>query len=86
MTRFSIILDNSTDANAADGEGGAEDDDMEQMHAGGEPDPHPAIPPRWTTRVFAAKCIAKIIQECGNNRAHFDLALAREMQDTKLKG
>ena len=56
------------------------------MHAGGEPDPHPAMPPRWTTRVFAAKCIARIIQECGNDRAHFDLALAREMQSTKLKG
>ncbi|XP_047496501.1 HEAT repeat-containing protein 5B-like isoform X1 [Penaeus chinensis] len=65
---------------------GGDDDDMVQIHTGGEPDPHPSIPPRWTTRVFAAQCIAKIIQECENNRAHFDLALAREMQTTKMKG
>ncbi|RXG72793.1 HEAT repeat-containing protein 5B [Armadillidium vulgare] len=65
---------------------GENDDDMAQIHAGGEPDPHPAIPPRWRTRVFAATCVAKIITECGNNRAHFDLALAREMQSTKMKG
>ena len=67
------------------GDGGEEDDEV-QIHTGGEPDPHPSIPPRWTTRVFAAQCIAKIIQECENNRAHFDLALAREMQTTKMKG
>ncbi|XP_045624859.2 LOW QUALITY PROTEIN: HEAT repeat-containing protein 5B [Procambarus clarkii] len=67
------------------GEEGA-DDDMVQIHTGGDPDPHPSIPPRWTTRVFAAQCIARIIQECENNRAHFDLALAREMQTTKMKG
>lgn len=59
---------------------------MVQIHTGGDPDPYPSIPPRWTTRVFAAQCIAKIIQECENNRAHFDLALAREIQTTKMKG
>lgn len=59
---------------------------MAVIHAGGEPDPHPSIPPRWTTRVFAAQCIAKITHECQNNTAHFDLALARELQTTKLKG
>lgn len=84
------VLTNTSESGNADGSGdpGEEvaDDDMVQIHTGGEPDPHPTIPPRWTTRVFAAQCIAKIIQECENNRAHFDLALAREMQATKLKG
>ncbi|KAB7498931.1 HEAT repeat-containing protein 5B [Armadillidium nasatum] len=84
------VLTSATDTgNENENEGGAEgenDDDMAQIHAGGEPDPHPAIPPRWRTRVFAATCVAKIITECGNNRAHFDLALAREMQSTKMKG
>lgn len=75
----------TADGNGETGEEVA-DDDMVQIHTGGEPDPHPTIPPRWTTRVFAAQCIAKIIQECENSRAHFDLALAREMQATKLKG
>ncbi|KAK7086919.1 HEAT repeat-containing protein 5B [Halocaridina rubra] len=90
LTLCREVLTSASESNTGDtagevGEGG-EDDDEVQIHTGGEPDPHPSIPPRWTTRVFAAQCIAKIIQECENNRAHFDLALAREMQTTKMKG
>ena len=45
------------------------------------------IQPRWTTRVFAAQCLRKIIQECcQGNRAHYDLTLAREIQLTPLSG
>lgn len=82
---FVLAESGNAEGNGDSGEEVA-DDDMVQIHTGGEPDPHPTIPPRWTTRVFAAQCIAKIIQECENNRAHFDLALAREVQATKLKG
>ncbi|XP_076062392.1 HEAT repeat-containing protein 5B isoform X2 [Oratosquilla oratoria] len=66
--------------------GEGDEDDSIQIHTGGDPDPNPSVPPRWTTRVFAAQCVAKIIQECEGNRAHFDLALAREIQTTKMKG
>ncbi|MPC13265.1 HEAT repeat-containing protein 5B [Portunus trituberculatus] len=90
LTLCQEVLTNTVESSTNDGNGetGEEiaDDDMVQIHTGGDPDPHPTIPPRWTTRVFAAQCIAKIIQECENSRAHFDLALAREMQATKLKG
>lgn len=90
LTLCREVLTSASESNTADGNGeagdGGEEDDEVQIHTGGEPDPHPSIPPRWTTRVFAAQCIAKIIQECENNRAHFDLALAREMQTTKMKG
>ena len=83
-----------TNAQDTAGEGGAgdgvdptaDDEDLVQFHANIDPDPHPALPPRWTSRVFAAQCVAKIIQECGNNSAHFDLLLAREIQMRDGKG
>ena len=38
------------------------------------------VQPRWTTRVFAAVCLRKIISECcDGDRAHFDLSLAKEV-------
>ncbi|XP_023347268.1 HEAT repeat-containing protein 5B [Eurytemora carolleeae] len=40
-----------------------------------------SVQPRWTTRVFAAVCLKKIISDCcSGDRAHFDLSLAREMR------
>eukprot|EP00095_Tigriopus_kingsejongensis_P009914 maker-scaffold1364_size45483-snap-gene-0.13 protein:Tk09914 transcript:maker-scaffold1364_size45483-snap-gene-0.13-mRNA-1 annotation:"heat repeat-containing protein 5b" len=46
-----------------------------------------SIQPRWPTRVFAAECLRKIIEDCcQGNRAHFDLILAKEMQMTQAKG
>jgi hypothetical protein len=42
---------------------------------------HPFTNPRWATRVFAAECVCRIINQCENaNSAHFDLALAQEMK------
>uniref|UniRef100_A0A6A7FSQ7 HEAT repeat-containing protein 5A n=5 Tax=Hirondellea gigas TaxID=1518452 RepID=A0A6A7FSQ7_9CRUS len=83
-----------TNAQDATGDGGAEDggdptvddEDLVQFHASIDPDPHPALPPRWKSRVFAAQCVAKIILECGTNLAHFDLVLARELQQKEGKG
>uniref|UniRef100_A0A670I8P6 HEAT repeat-containing protein 5A n=1 Tax=Podarcis muralis TaxID=64176 RepID=A0A670I8P6_PODMU len=42
---------------------------------------HPFPHPRWSTRVFAAECVCKIIGQCENaGNAHFDIALAQEMK------
>ena len=38
------------------------------------------IQPRWPTRVFAIECLLKIMQVCEGNRAHIDLALAKELK------
>ncbi|XP_061319459.1 HEAT repeat-containing protein 5A isoform X5 [Pezoporus flaviventris] len=40
---------------------------------------HPFSNPRWSTRVFAAECVYKIISQCENaGSAHFDITLAQE--------
>ncbi|XP_078190855.1 HEAT repeat-containing protein 5A isoform X25 [Callithrix jacchus] len=42
---------------------------------------HPFTNPQWATRVFAAECVCRIINQCENaNSAHFDIALAQEMK------
>ncbi|XP_033621011.1 HEAT repeat-containing protein 5A isoform X2 [Fukomys damarensis] len=42
---------------------------------------HPFNNPRWGTRVFAAECVCRIINQCENaHSAHFDIALAQEMK------
>ncbi|XP_023370165.1 HEAT repeat-containing protein 5A [Otolemur garnettii] len=42
---------------------------------------HPFTNPRWATRVFAAECVCRIINQCENaNIAHFDFALAQDMK------
>ncbi|XP_072478626.1 HEAT repeat-containing protein 5A isoform X3 [Notamacropus eugenii] len=42
----------------------------------------PVAHPRWATRVFAAECVCKIINQCENSdSAHFDIALAQEMKE-----
>nr|CAD7424523.1 unnamed protein product [Timema monikensis] len=81
----------STLSVVGDGEGEGEetepDDDQAEFHAADDQSTHPAVQPRWPTRVFAAECVRKIIVACeGNKGAHFDLALAKEMQLTKSRG
>lgn len=47
----------------------------------GDDKPHPFSNPRWATRVFAADCVCRIINQCEDaNSAHFDIALAQEMK------
>ncbi|XP_054433890.1 HEAT repeat-containing protein 5A isoform X2 [Pteronotus mesoamericanus] len=42
---------------------------------------HPFTNPRWATRVFAAECVCRIINQCESAHcAHFDIALAQEMK------
>ena len=58
-----------------------DDDDVEFGIPGGDGNAHVSAQPRWSTRVFAASCLRKIISECcDGDRAHFDLGLAREVR------
>lgn len=61
------------------------DDDQAEFHAE-DSSTHPAVQPRWPTRVFAAECVRKIINTCEMNKAsHFDLLQAKELQQNKGK-
>ncbi|XP_046971880.1 HEAT repeat-containing protein 5B [Vanessa cardui] len=56
------------------------DDDQAEFHAESEQSTHPAVQPRWPTRVFAMECIQKIMGACEatGDSAHFDLVKAKE--------
>ena len=59
------------------------DDASAGILGGNDKDKQSNIQPRWRTRVFAAICLRRIIEDCcQGNRAHFDLSLAREIQLT----
>ncbi|XP_058806084.1 HEAT repeat-containing protein 5B isoform X2 [Phymastichus coffea] len=73
----------SADNENADTEG---DDDQAEFHAD-ESKQRQTVSPRWPTRVFAAQCVRRIITACANDKQiHFDLTLAKEMQNFKSKG
>lgn len=75
------IADNSTTAEED------LDDDVAEFHAEEKESTHPAVQPRWPTRVFAAECVRKIITTCESaNPVHFDLIQAKELQMTKSRG
>ncbi|KZC10298.1 HEAT repeat-containing protein 5B [Dufourea novaeangliae] len=77
------VEDSAADNDNADAEG---DDDQAEFHADESTKQRPTITPRWPTRVFAAQCVRRIVAACVNNKqAHFDLALAKEMQLSKGK-
>lgn len=62
------------------------DDDQTEFHASESTSTHPAVQPRWPTRVFAAECVRKIISACETSfKGHFDLMLAKEQQAVKNK-
>ncbi|KAJ8391412.1 hypothetical protein AAFF_G00090420 [Aldrovandia affinis] len=53
-------------------------DDSSVFTANSESD-GPFTNPRWSTRVFAAECVCRIISQCETgDPAHFDMALAQE--------
>lgn len=56
-----------------------EDDDV-TFKTGEKVVTHPTVPPRWSTRVFAAESVRRVIQVCEGNTVHFDLAMARDMR------
>lgn len=62
-------------------EEGDRGDDASVLTSRSDGKPHPFSNPRWATRVFAANCVCRIINQCENaNRAHFDIALAQELK------
>ena len=62
-------------------EEGDRGDDASVLTSRSDGKPHPFSNPRWATRVFAADCVCRIINQCENaSRAHFDIALAQEMK------
>ncbi|XP_067939352.1 HEAT repeat-containing protein 5B-like isoform X2 [Watersipora subatra] len=67
---------------AEDDEDGNEDDD-EQFKGVQEKELKSHLAPKWPTRVFAVSCMMKLMQECKDNQAHLDLALARELKSKK---
>ncbi|XP_014295577.1 HEAT repeat-containing protein 5B isoform X2 [Microplitis demolitor] len=76
--------DVTADNDSADAEG---DDDQAEFHAD-ESKQRPSVSPRWPTRVFAAQCVRRIITACinHNKQAHFDLSVAKELQQVKGRG
>ena len=63
------------------------DDDQAEFHAEESTKQRQTVSPRWPTRVFAAQCVRRIITACANDKqVHFDLSMAKEMQNTKGKG
>ncbi|XP_054827797.1 HEAT repeat-containing protein 5A [Eublepharis macularius] len=62
-------------------EEGAQGDDELVLALGNDEKSHPFPHPRWSTRVFAAECVCKIIGQCEKaGVVHFDIALAQEMK------
>ncbi|XP_075860245.1 HEAT repeat-containing protein 5A isoform X2 [Microcebus murinus] len=62
-------------------EEGDKGDDASVLTTRNDEKSHPFTNPRWATRVFAAECVCRIINQCENaNIAHFDIALAQEMK------
>uniref|UniRef100_A0A6B0VFZ6 HEAT repeat-containing protein 5A n=2 Tax=Ixodes ricinus TaxID=34613 RepID=A0A6B0VFZ6_IXORI len=77
------VVERETDLEAGDED---EDvDDEEAIKAGEEPASHPAVGPRWPTKVFAAESLHRIVALCEGNKAHFDLTLAREEKSMNPK-
>lgn len=66
-------------------EGAKEDDDV--LTSESDERSHPFTNPKWSTRVFAAECVCKIISHCENaGRAHFDITLAQERKQRDSRG
>ncbi|XP_046742187.1 HEAT repeat-containing protein 5B isoform X2 [Diprion similis] len=79
-----LTEDSTADDEGTEAEG---DDDQAEFHAEESTRQRPAVSPRWPTRVFAAQSVRRIITAClVNKQAHFDLALAKEMQLTRGRG
>ncbi|KAK0412174.1 hypothetical protein QR680_006073 [Steinernema hermaphroditum] len=65
-----------------DDEGEGDDEDTlagNTLAAGGQLE-RPKLAPRWPTRVFALETVQRLMAVCESERAHLDLALAKELQ------
>uniref|UniRef100_A0A914XTE3 HEAT repeat-containing protein 5B n=1 Tax=Plectus sambesii TaxID=2011161 RepID=A0A914XTE3_9BILA len=63
-----------------DNEDGGDDDETLQAPSAATQLDKQKLSPRWPTRVFAAEIVQKLIALCETERAHLDLALAKELQ------
>ncbi|KAH8281039.1 hypothetical protein KR054_007842, partial [Drosophila jambulina] len=62
-------------------------DDVTEYRAEENTSTHPAVQPRWPTRVFAAQCVRRIISSCeAASSVHFDLLQAKEQQLIRSRG
>ncbi|KAH8327108.1 hypothetical protein KR074_003047, partial [Drosophila pseudoananassae] len=62
-------------------------DDVTEYRAEENTSTHPAVQPRWPTRVFAAQCVRRIIASCeAASAVHFDLLQAKEQQLIRSRG
>lgn len=78
--------DETPDAdNDADADADLDVDDEARFRAGDEGS-HVAVSPRWSTRVFAAESLQRIISTCEGKNVHFDLGLARESKVINKRG
>lgn len=61
-----------------------EDDDNAEFHTDEPTQTHPAVQPRWKTRVFAAECVRRIISTTceQSNSKHFDLVAAKDLHNS----
>ena len=75
------ILTTSSSVNDDNKEEREETDDDDAVFTKSEDSSNQAmLKPRWNTQVFATQCLNKIISQCcQGHRAHFDLALAKEV-------
>ncbi|XP_030308103.1 HEAT repeat-containing protein 5A isoform X5 [Calypte anna] len=65
----------------------AKGDDISVLTSDSDERFHPFRNPRWSTRVFAAECVCKIISQCENaGSAHFDITLAQERKQRDSRG
>lgn len=78
VKELALVADGTSEDDDEDDEN---DDDVADFHVEENKSTHPAVQPRWPTRVFAAECIRRIIVTCENADAtHFDLVRAKQLR------
>ncbi|PVD26321.1 hypothetical protein C0Q70_13992 [Pomacea canaliculata] len=83
------VLSASTDSSTTEPEvdegddDSAENEDDDERFNAAEPDvTHPAISPRWPTKVFAVECLMKVMVACEEGEGQYDLIKAKELKQT----
>jgi len=64
-----------------------ENDDQAEFKTSDDNLKRKSIQPRWPTRIFAGRCVRRIIATCqAASPAHFDLQLAKELHLSRNTG
>ncbi|TKR87612.1 hypothetical protein L596_011984 [Steinernema carpocapsae] len=80
--RSTMMIEEGKGDNGDDDEGEGDDEDTlagNTLAPGGQLE-RPKLAPRWPTRVFALEIVQRLMSVCESERAHLDLALAKELQ------